>query len=188
MKQKRLFFQFYNFHLLSSRQISLKWGLTYYKNVSAGLTEADYEYLLKLKVFLSEFSGLQARPCSLKFFNILGQKPLFRKKKNTNFSLTFKSQDNVAYIGESTFSQILSVITFWFDTMNYLRVRYQLNIGFFLRIFKSSVRINFINPQFISSFVSGDIHHISALSTNIVLSLDIFIPDPLLKNFFIKYL
>lgn len=186
--QKRILYQFYNFYISNPHHIRIKFGLAFYKNISAGLADTDYEYLLTLKNFLQEFTGFRARPTSLNFFNILGEKPVFRKKKNMNFSLSFKSEAFFNFIDDNDFSQFVSKVDFWFDIANYLRSKYRVDTGLFVKIFQSSITIILVNPQFITAFLTGDTYYVNTFSNKTVLSVNVFLSDELMKKFFIKFL
>lgn len=186
--QKRVLYHFYNFYLSNSRHTRIKFSLVFYKNISAGLLDTDYEYLLMLKNFLQEFTGVCARPSSLNFFNILGEKPVFRKKKNMNFSLSFKSEAFFDFIDDNNFSQFVSKLDFWLNIANYLRSKYRIDTGLFIKIFQSSITIALVNPQFITAFLTGDPQYINTFSNKTVLSINVFLSDELLKKFFIKFL
>lgn len=123
-----------------------------------------------LKQILKDFVGSKVAPGGLDFFEIKDSKPIFKKRKNTNFKLALNSMFSMN--GSDLPSQLAffgSNITLFKWLSRRVRRKFKIHTGYFIRKKRGRVTIFLINHHFFLNYLNDK--ELNANPGNIVLEI-----------------
>lgn len=110
--------------------------------------------ILFQKANLMRFFSINMRLCGFNFFEISGDRPILKKRKNVNMNIGLSGVFYPVYTNKNL-NKLFSTLIFWRTVLGLIRKNFRLQTGYKKKLIinKNQIRVTIINPLFIDAYL-----------------------------------